>query len=170
LVIDSQSEWVIFVDGESDNFDVFAIGASGTLSNDTTYKDVGTLADPGNFIRSPNNDYLYVVSESNYSDNLETLLFDESTGVPSVSTCPLITLNGGSTLWTNTGQMAVATNTGTGTDVFVAETDQGYSNYVAMVAVSSSGCLSEVSGSPIANSSDTKAAWTLSSYPGSPSQ
>lgn len=122
--------------------------SSGLLTKTLVYQSTGGISS-SNIMLSPDETLLYVVSTQ--GDRLGAAFFDRKTG-KLFSGCESGLLNGYVQNWSYLGGLTLATNTGTGGEVYVAEF--GAPSSIAMIRVNSLAgkCfLHEAPGSPVSD-------------------
>lgn len=122
--------------------------SSGQLTATKVYHSAISI-NASNIMLSPDETLLYVVDTQ--GDRLSAAFFDKSTGEVSPG-CTSGLLKGYVQNWSYLGGLALATNTGTGGEVYVAEF--GAPSSIAMIRVNSAGgqcSLQEAAGSPVAD-------------------
>ena len=147
--------------------EVFPILSGGSLGASDNYNVASGGSDSSNIWLSPDEALLYV--SNNVSLQITTLAFNEQAAAGEQLTfdcisAPLNNPSGG--ILYNTGGMATASDLGTGTYLYVAES--GNPSAVALLSSPKGGCpLTEVTGSPFVNSAGQWAV-TVSAYPPRP--
>ena len=119
---------------------------SGKLEKTTDYLLSRTI-NSSNILLSPDETLLYI--SNTQGDTITAAAFDKTTGKPTAA-CNSQRLKGYSSSWSYLSQMALASNTGNGGTIYVAEF--GGTSGIAMVGVSVAGgkcTLTELPGSPV---------------------
>lgn len=122
--------------------------SSGRLTKTVVYQSAGTI-NSSNIMLSPDETLLYIVATQ--GDRVGAVFFDKNTGKLSPG-CVSGLLRGYVQNWSYLGGLTLATNTGTGEEVYVAEF--GSPSSIAMVRVSSQAgkcSLYEAPNSPVAD-------------------
>jgi 6-phosphogluconolactonase (cycloisomerase 2 family) len=157
--ITKDGHYAIFGDTSTSTLVEVSDMSSGKLAKTTIYP-LGKGINSSNILLSPDETLLYV--SNTQGDSITAATFNASTGTLAAG-CTSGTLKGYSVSWSYLADLALQTNTGTGSTIYVAE--YGSSSSIAMVQVSSSSgkcTLQEVSGSPV---SDPNSAGLLSIAP-----
>lgn len=148
----------------SPQIEVYPIHSNKSLGKETVYSNLGPGSDSENLHFSPDQRFLYVGNRG--SGQITTLKFDKTTGSVQYA-CISPTLNGFGSNWAATGGMDTEVATGAGGYLYVAEDAGGLSPYssIGVLAVDeTTGCTSEISGSPFANKNSpgsfSLAAWS----------
>jgi len=168
--VDITSDSAFAIIGDTSNnateVEVFPILSDSSLGASDNYNVASGGSDSSNIWLSPDETLLYV--SNNYSLQITTLKFKEQAAAGERLTffCITPTLNiPPDDLIYNTGGMATASTSGTGTYLYVAE--YGYFSSVALLSLPNEGCPKEVSGSPFWNYAGQWAI-TVSAYPPRP--
>jgi len=122
--------------------------SSGTMSK-TVVNSLATSINSSNLLLSPDESLLYIANSQ--GDTITAALFNKSTGKLSPG-CTSGRLKGYSSNWSYLATLALATNTGTGGLIYVAEF--GAPSFIAMVEVSSTAgkcTLTELPSSPVSD-------------------
>jgi len=120
--------------------------SSGTLSK-TVVNSLATSINSSNILLSPDESLLYIANSQ--GDTITAASFNKSTGKLSAG-CTSGRLKGYSSNWSYLATLALATNTGTGGLIYVAEF--GAPSFIAMVEVNSTAgkcTLTELTSSPV---------------------
>jgi hypothetical protein len=122
--------------------------SSGQLTKTVPYQSVTTISS-SNIMLSPDETLLYVIGTQ--GDRLGALFFDKTNGTFSPG-CESGLIRGYSQDWSYLGGIALASNTGTGEEAYIAEF--GAPSSIAMVRINSAAgkcSLSEAPNSPVAD-------------------
>ena len=156
VAISSNGLWAVFGDFSGTNMtqlDVAKIGSNGALAATTTYGGTGSLGsglDSNGIALSPNNKFIYIANS--YSGQETTVSFDATTGVITYPNACLTSLSGYNTNWFFVSQVAPVVNSGSGFGLYMSEGFLNGESYIALLKVNSTtGCATEVTGSPFAD-------------------
>jgi len=155
--ITKDGHYVIFGDTSTDSVVEISDISGGKLSPTVSYT-TGHTINSSNVMLSPDETLLYI--SDSQGDRISAAFFDASTGTLSGKGCASGRLKNYDTDWTYTASLGLASTTGTGSVLYVAEF--GNTSSIAMVQVSSSGgkcTLTEMAKSPV---TDTYSSWLLS--------
>jgi 6-phosphogluconolactonase (cycloisomerase 2 family) len=149
VAITENGHYAIFGDTSTSTVVEVSDMSSGKLAKTTVFP-LGKGINSSNILLSPDETLLYI--SNTQGDSITAAAFNASTGTLTAG-CTSGTLKGYSVSWSYLADLALQTNTGTGSTIYVAE--YGASSSIAMVQVSSSGgqcTLQEVAGSPVSDS------------------
>ncbi|MGO9123638.1 MAG: hypothetical protein ACLP6G_01995 [Terriglobales bacterium] len=148
VVITQDGHYAIFGDTSTEAVVEVSDVSSGKLTTTVVYQS-GFSISSSNILLSPDETLLYV--SDTQGDQVMAAFFDKNTGMLSPG-CASNLLQGYSSAWSYLGGLALATGTGTGGDLYVAEF--GAPASIAMIEVNVAGekcTMKEAPGSPIAD-------------------
>jgi len=146
--ITKDGHFAIFGDTSTSTLVEVSDMSSGKLAKTTVFS-LGHGINSSNILLSPDETLLYI--SNTQGDSITAATFNATTGTLAAG-CTSGRLKGYSVSWSYLADLALATNSGTGGTIYVAE--YGAPSSIGMVQVSSSGgqcTLQEVSGSPVSD-------------------